>query len=141
MGNGMGISFVLLSESWEVPSAMDDAQKLKVELDAVMRVSKKTGVEFCTARELMPKLGYETWENFQGIIEKALKACEESGLTPSHHFRETTKMVEIGSGATRSVTDYFLTKHAAHLVAMNGDPSKPEIAFAQMYFSAQTLKQ
>ena len=39
------------------------------------------------------------------------------------------------------MTDYFLTKHGAHLVAMNGDSSKPEIAYAQMYFSAQTLKQ
>jgi DNA-damage-inducible protein D len=121
--------------------AIEDAQQMKTELDAIIRVSQKTGVEFCTARELMPKLGYETWENFQAIIIKAVKACEESGSDASQHFRETTKMLPIGNGALRPVVDYFLTKHGAHLVAMNGDSSKPEIAFAQMYFSAQTLKQ
>src|SRR6267154_557240 len=141
MGNSMGILALCYYPNKGVVMAIEDPQRMKTELDAIIRVSHKNGVEFCTARELMPKLGYETWENFQAIITKAVKACEESGSVASQHFRETTKMLPIGNGALRAVVDYFLTKNGAHLVAMNGDPSKPEIALAQMYFSAQTLKQ
>jgi DNA-damage-inducible protein D len=115
--------------------------EMRSEREGIKRVSKKTGVWFWMARDLQYKLGYDTWENFHAVVAKAMKACRESGLDVNDHFRETTKMVLLGSGANRSVVDYFLTKHGAHLIAMNGDPSKPVIAFAQMYFSVQTLKQ
>lgn len=50
-------------------------------------------------------------------------------------------MVQIGSGAERSVKDYMLTRYACYLIAQNGDPKKEEIAFAQSYFAVQTRKQ
>lgn len=47
-------------------------------------------------------------------------------------------MVRLGSGAERGVKDYKLTRYACYLIAMNGDPKKREIAFAQSYFALKT---
>jgi len=53
----------------------------------------------------------------------------------------TNEMVEIGSGAQRERGDYFLTRHACYLIAMNADSSKSEVGFAMTYFAAQTRRQ
>jgi DNA-damage-inducible protein D len=101
----------------------------------------ETANEFWLARDLQELLGYARWENFAKVIDKAKVACTGSGHQPDDHFLDVTKMVDLGSGATRVINDVALTRYACYLIAQNGDPSKDAIAFAQTYFALQTRKQ
>ncbi len=114
---------------------------IKQQFDIVVHSIEDGNIEYWFARELMPLLGYERWENFDKAISRAVDSCQATGIEVSDHFREVTKMVQLGSGSKREVKDYILTRYACYLIAQNGDPKKEEIAFAQSYFAFQTRKQ
>lgn len=115
--------------------------QIKEQFDLVIHSDDTAKIEFWYARELMPLLGYERWENFDKAISRAMDSCETSGVEVSDHFREVTKLIETGKSAHRLIKDYMLTRYACYLIAQNGDPKKEEIAFAQSYFAVQTRKQ
>ncbi|WP_166184828.1 DNA damage-inducible protein D [Providencia sp. M-8] len=115
--------------------------ELKRNFDTNIHQLDDTGIDFCYARDLMSLLGYDRWENFSKVIDRAKSACENSGIDIFDHFRDVTKMVTIGSGAERSVADIMLTRYACYLAAQNADARKSQVAFAQTYFALQTRKQ
>ena len=82
------------------------------------------GVEFWYARELQTALEYKQWRRFENIINKAKDACQNSGNDVSDHFANVGKMVDIGSGATRTREDYELSRYACYLIVQNGDSRK-----------------
>jgi DNA-damage-inducible protein D len=92
-------------------------------------------------REIQGVLGYESWENFEKVINKARMACEKTEINPDKHFLDTMKKVSIGSGAMRAKKDCYLSRYACYLIAMNGDSTKTQIGIAQGYFAIQTRKQ
>ena len=59
------------------------------------------GQEFWYARELQEVLEYSQWRYFEGVISKAIEACESSEILVEDHFAEVRKMVPLGSGAER----------------------------------------
>jgi len=98
------------------------------------------GVAYWLARDVQHLLGYAEWRNFGLVVSKAKTACEVSGHRVGDHFVDVSKMVQLGSGSQRDIDDIMLTRYACYLIAQNGDPRKPEIAFAQTYFAVQTRK-
>jgi len=104
-------------------------------------VCEEDGVEFWLARDLQKLLGYNKWENFANVIDKAKEACKNSKFDILDHFPEVRKTISMPKGATKDISDYMLTRYACYLIAQNGDSRKEEIAFAQSYFAIQTRKQ
>lgn len=99
--------------------------------DAIRQVDQRG--EFWSARDLMPLLGYEKWERFLDVIERATVSAFNAGYDADQGFSRLRENL-----ATKPRGDYRLTRYAAYLVAMNGDPRKDEIAKAQSYFAIKT---
>jgi len=100
----------------------------------------ENGNEFWFARELAVLLGYQKWENFSKVIDRAMLACKNSGHVVNAEFPEVRKFVK-GSAVERTVTDYELSRYACYLIVQNGDPRKEIIALGQTYFAIQTRRQ
>ena len=97
------------------------------------------GIERWSARELQAIFNYSEWRNFLKVIDKAKVACEGAGEATSHHFVDFNKMINLAKGARREVEDIALTRYACYLIAQNGDPAKPAVAFAQTYHQSKRL--
>ena len=59
-------------------------------------------------------------------INRALTSCKQSGNIPANHFAGTGKMVDIGSGSSREVTDYNLLRFACYLTPKTAIPASPK---------------
>ena len=119
---------------------MNSLELVLAAFDRIKKISPN-GAEYWMARDVQAHLGYSKWSNFEEVIKKGIVACKKGGNDPVNHIALKGKMVPIGSGAYRSISDYYLSRYGAYLVAMNGDPSLEQIALAQIYFAIQTRRQ
>jgi len=108
--------------------------------DSIRQIDDK-GNEYWSAHELGKLLGYDDFFNFRKPLNRAIKACENSGNQVVDHFLHAQEMIPIGKGATREVEGYHLTRYACYLIAQNADPAKEIVAHAQTYFAVMTYEQ
>jgi phage antirepressor YoqD-like protein len=92
--------------------------------------------EWWSARDLMPHYGYATWNKFKPCVERAKLACASSARDVTSNFLRAERK----NASRHRIDDYRLTRYAAYLTAMEGDPSKPQIGAAKTYFAIQTHK-
>jgi len=108
--------------------------------EAAKRITP-SGADYWTARTMQKLLGYDDWRNFENVMQRAAVAGKSVGIDSAHHFVGFTNMIETGKGAKREYDDFWLSRFACYLIAMNGDPSKVEVATAQQYFAIKTREQ
>lgn len=122
-------------EETAVELAFPEVNEAASPFDAGRIPCTRGGEDRWSARWLMQKMGYSQWKNFEPIIERAKQAAHNEGFNVRNIFSQTRK--DTGQRGPAQV-DYLLTRFAAYLVAMNGQPSKPEVAAAQTYFAVKT---
>jgi DNA-damage-inducible protein D len=89
-----------------------------------------------SARTLQALMGYARWGNLTPALNRAMSSARNQGLNVDEVFLRSQKNPSDLGG--RPQEDFRLTRTAAYLVAMNGDPNKPEVAAAQAYFASKT---
>ncbi len=106
-----------------------------------IKKTNESNSEYWSARDLAKTLDYAEYRNFISVVEKAQKSCKNSGQSIKNHFVHINNMVEIGSSASRQVSDILLTRYACYLIMQNADPAKEIVAIGQTYFALQTRRQ
>ena len=119
---------------------MNELEKINETIFESIKHVDDDGNEYWYARELQKVLEYTEWRKFVGVIKKAINSCKASNYVSSDHFVGTDKMINLGKGGQRKVSDYKLSRYACYLIAQNGDSRKKVIALAQTYFAIQTRK-
>ena len=99
------------------------------------------GQEFWYARELQEILEYKQWRRFKETIDRAIDACENSGIDSSDHFADVGKTSPMPNGGYKTIPDFQLSRYACYLIVMNGDSRKEVIALGQTYFAVKTRQQ
>ncbi len=117
---------------------MNELTKEVASLFESLKHVNEDGVEYWSARELYPYLGYTQWRRFEDAIERAKESCKSASQPIEEHFAGAGKVLALRNGGSNTIKDVLLTRYACYLVAQNGDPRKPEIAQAQTYFAIQT---
>lgn len=122
-------------DNLNLPAPADDSGD-RSPFDALREIDEY-GREYWSARRLQPLMGYEKWERFLGVIERAIRSAENTGTYSDQEF---SQIRESSGGHGPGRLDYRLSRTAAYSVAMNGDPNKPQVAAAQAYFNQQTQR-
>jgi DNA-damage-inducible protein D len=111
-------------------------QENKPDFEKIRQIDEKG--EFWSARQLSKILEYVDYRNFVEVMKKAAEACKNSGQRVKDHFVASNTMVNIGSGAQKTIDDIRLSRYACYLIVQNADPEKEVVALGQTYFAVQT---
>lgn len=114
---------------------MDEIIKFEDPQPTFEDFKNQNGIIFWWASDMMRMLGYPDMKAFQRVIDRATKAFISLDIQHHENIISTTRVIE-----DKEFHDFKLTRFACYMVAMNGNPQKPEVALAQKYFVEQTRK-
>ena len=80
---------------------MKDIDKNSASFEEIKHIDEN-GVEFWYARELQSVLDYKEWRKFDGVIQRAIKACKNSNINASEHFVGADKTIKMPKGAEKN---------------------------------------
>jgi DNA-damage-inducible protein D len=95
-------------------------------------IAKENGVRYWAAEDFMTRLGYENWNSFKGVINKAISLCARIGVDA---MEAITPFSAVDSNG-KQFNSYKLTRFGCLLVTMQADAKKPEVAQAQVAMAA-----
>lgn len=47
---------------------------------------REDGSEYWSARDIQELLGYQTWQKFEDVMNRAIESCKKAGNSPYDHF-------------------------------------------------------
>ncbi len=97
------------------------------------------GKEYRQAIEFSEALWYKDFASFSSVVEKAKKACKNSGQWLDNHFWDFMEFSDAEEDAWQK--SWKLSRYACYLVIQNADPSMELVALWQSYFALQVRKQ
>lgn len=124
----------LAAEAQPAPPAPEPAATQASPFDAARRTGED-GAEYWSARGLMGLMGYPRWNEFKAAVERAEVSARNIGAYGTEAVFTVIRQ-KPGEAGGRPSTDYHLSRFAAYLVAMNGDPRKKEVAAALAFFAS-----
>ena len=120
---------------------MNEIREYTKELFEEIKHIDEFGNEYWYARELMPLLEYNKWENFNNVIKKAVVSYKNSNNDDSFWLPEVRKPIITGKGKEEFIKDYILSRYICYLIVQNANSKKKMVALGQTYFAIQTRKQ
>lgn len=96
------------------------------------------GRERWAARDLQQLMGYDRWERFAEVVERAIETIDAADIDGRDHIRGAARVMGTGRWGRTRVKDYRLTRFGAYQVALAGDGRKPDVAAAKTYFAVKT---
>ena len=114
---------------------MFPAEEIQSPFDSIKEVDAE-GREWWNSRKLARLMGYMKYWNFERLMNKvAVFLQQEKGLDMKEHMVEIEEMAKLGSGTSRQVTSFLLSRTACVAIALNADKKKPITKIAQDYFT------
>jgi len=94
------------------------------------QLAQQNGFTYWHASDMMKALGYASWSSFEGVVNRAMTACNAAKIDLFDNFEQVRRTVD-----GKPIRDFKLSRFACYMLAMNGDPNKPDVARAQAYFA------
>lgn len=86
----------------------EEIPTIQLGLDALKQTDENGNI-YWKARDLSKALGYSEYRNFKPVLQKAMEVCRNNANAIGDHFVEYNEMVELGSGAFRTVENFRLS--------------------------------